>query len=80
MKHLYLRRGRYWEIGLFEEVKIEGKPILVIAVPEGKDKPYQVKDRGVFVRSGGTDRIATRYELDEFYKRRSVAKVNNLSS
>ena len=54
----------------FKKVKVEGKPILVIKVPEGKDKPYLVKGRGVFVRSGGSDRIATRYELDEFYRRK----------
>jgi hypothetical protein len=50
-----------------EEVSIRELPVIVITVPEGKDKPYLVKDRGVYIRSGATKRAATRYELDEMY-------------
>lgn len=44
------------------------KPILLIQVKEGEDKPYIVREKGPFVRCGSTDRIAARDELDEFYK------------
>jgi len=50
-----------------EEVSIRDLPVIVVTVPEGRDKPYAVKDKGVYVRSGATKRVATRYELDEMY-------------
>lgn len=50
-----------------EEVSVRDLPVIVVTVPEGNDKPYSVKDKGVYVRRGGTNRIATRYELDEMY-------------
>ena len=50
-----------------DEVQIRNLPVIVVTVPEGKDKPYGVKDKGVFIRTGATKRPATRYELDEMY-------------
>ncbi len=55
------------------EVKVENKilndkNIVVVSVMEGDDKPYTCRGKGIFVRSGSTNRIATRYELDEFYE------------
>jgi len=50
-----------------DEVSIRELPVIVITVQEGKDKPYTVKDKGVYIRSGATKRVATRYELDEMY-------------
>ena len=50
-----------------EEVTIADLPVVVVRVTEGDDKPYSVKDRGVYVRRGSTNRVATRYELDEMY-------------
>ena len=47
---------------------INEKKILIIQVNEGENKPYTVRDKGVYVRAGSTDRIATRYELDDFYR------------
>jgi len=53
------------------EVKyIQGKSILLLQVKEGDKKPYTVGDKGVYIRCGATDRIATRYEIDEFYRRK----------
>jgi hypothetical protein len=46
------------------------KMVFVIRVPEGKDKPYNYRDKGVFVRAGSTDRLATRIELDKMYEKR----------
>jgi hypothetical protein len=51
-----------------KRTEIDGKEIIVMRVNEGENKPYVVKDRGVYVRAGGTDRIATRYEMDEMRK------------
>lgn len=47
--------------------RLEEKEILVLHVEEGTDKPYFVKNRGPYVRANATDRIATRYEMDELY-------------
>jgi len=50
---------------------VQGKPLLVIAVPEGDDKPYEVKRKGIYVRVGATKHHATRYELDLMYARKT---------
>jgi predicted HTH transcriptional regulator len=49
------------------EVEVLGKTIIMVAVKEGENKPYVVREKGPFVRAGSTDRVATRYELDRFY-------------
>ncbi|MFB3923283.1 MAG: helix-turn-helix domain-containing protein [Terriglobia bacterium] len=54
----------------YEEVTVQGSSIIVITVPPGKNKPYVVKDKGVYVRSGATKRAATRYELDQIYNQK----------
>lgn len=45
------------------------KDIVVMRVEEGsvQDKPYFVRDKGPYIRANATDRIASRYELDEIY-------------
>jgi ATP-dependent DNA helicase RecG len=52
----------------FKTYTIDDKPILAVQIKEGKDKPYTIRGRGPMVRSGSTDRIATRDELDEIYR------------
>jgi hypothetical protein len=47
--------------------EIDGKQICLVQVEEGGNKPYNYRNRGVYVRRGSTDRIASRYELDAFY-------------
>ena len=49
-------------------VEIDDKPIIIVRISKGTNKPYTLRDRGVYVRRGSTDRIASRIELDEFYK------------
>lgn len=49
----------------------ENIPILMVRVPSGENKPYVLRDRGVFVRRNATNRQATRNELDEFYANRN---------
>ena len=46
--------------------------LIVITVPEGIDKPYVVKGKGIYIRSGATKRRATRYETDRIYGAREV--------
>jgi hypothetical protein len=48
--------------------QLDEKDIIVIRVEEGKDKPYFVEDKGPYIRANATDRIATRYEIDEIYR------------
>lgn len=46
------------------------KDIVVVRVQEGsaQDKPYFLKDGGPYIRANATDRVATKYEVDEMYK------------
>lgn len=55
---------------VIEEKSLQDKPILLIRVKEGDNKPYTVRGKGPFVRCGSTDRQATRDELDEFFKKK----------
>jgi hypothetical protein len=63
---------------IINEVKyeIDGKPLLLINIDEGNNKPYSHKQKGVYIRSGSTDRRATRSDLDEIYESK---KGNNIS-
>ena len=56
----------------FDERKIDEKRLIILLVEEGRDKPYTLRDKGPYVRAGATDRIATKYELDEFYAQRQT--------
>ena len=57
-----------------KEAALRQKRIVVITIAPGKDKPYCVRDRGVYVRSGSTNRLATRYELDQMYAEKDRMK------
>jgi predicted HTH transcriptional regulator len=52
---------------VIDEVQIRGLPVIVVTIPEGKDKPYSVKEKGVYIRTGSNRRAISRYELDEIY-------------
>jgi predicted HTH transcriptional regulator len=41
---------------------LQGKTVVIVRIAEGKRKPYVLKGKGVYVRIGATDRIATRDE------------------
>ena len=49
-------------------IDLSGKPITLVKVPEGTNKPYILKDRGIFVRRGSSDRQIRRSELDNLLK------------
>lgn len=50
-----------------QQTILQDKPVFIINVPEGKDKPYQVKNKGFYLRMQATNRLVTRYELDQIY-------------
>lgn len=43
-------------------------PITIIEVPEGDNKPYSHRELGFFVRSGSSNRSATRTDMDKIYQ------------
>jgi predicted HTH transcriptional regulator len=54
-----------------KEIHVRGKPLTLIEVKEGKNKPYLLKDKCPYIRVGSTDRCMTREELDDIYRRKS---------
>jgi len=58
--------------------EIDEKPIYLVQVEEGENKPYNYRNRGVYVRRGSTDRIASRYELDAFYEKDRIQRSMSL--
>ncbi len=62
-------------IPIFENIELDGNKITIIKIKEGDNKPYNVKQRGIFVRRGSSDRIATRFELDAFYKKDNIKLI-----
>ena len=51
-------------------VVLEDKPVYVLLVPESDNKPHLLKGTGVvYIRVAGTDKPATRYELEELFDR-----------
>jgi len=57
----------------FKRYTIEDFPILVVEIQPGSNKPHLLKSRGVaYVRHGGNDFPATRFELDQMYESRKT--------
>lgn len=52
-------------------VLVQGIPITLVKVPEGTNKPYILKNRGIFVRRGSSNRQMKRTELDGIYQKAS---------
>ena len=61
-----------------KSVTIDDKPITIVGISKGTNKPYTLGDRGVYVRRGSTDRIASRIELDEFYKEKNNHELKGI--
>ena len=53
-----------------KDIEVEGQLVTMVEVPEGKDKPYILKNRGVMVRIGASDRQIKKRELDKMYEER----------
>jgi len=50
-------------------LSLRGKEIAMIEVSQGDDKPYILKEKGIYIRSHSSDRQITRYELDQIYSK-----------
>lgn len=62
-----------------EKMIIDGKPITIVQIDEGNNKPYIMRDKGVYVRRGATDRIANRIEYDEFFDEKMKRTNHNIN-
>lgn len=49
-------------------VMINGNSIVIVRINKGNKKPYILKQKGVYVRRGKTNRTPSKIELDEFYE------------
>ena len=58
-----------------QEVLVLGKNIIVVTIFQGEDKPYQVKEKGFYLRMQGTNRLMTRYEMDEMYRSKNANSI-----
>lgn len=58
------------EVQVDSDVLLKGIPITLVTIEEGENRPYVLKDRGIFVRRGASDRQIKRTELDDIYSRR----------
>lgn len=52
-----------------EPKEVDSKTIYMVKVSEGENKPYNLRNRGFFVRAGSTDRLMSRIEMDAIYVR-----------
>lgn len=59
------------KVQIAPDLLILGKPITRVDVPEGDNKPYALKEKGIFVRRGASNRQIKRTELDEIYRLRT---------
>ncbi len=56
------------KITVTEDIDVEGQLVTLVEVPKGKDRPYILKNRGIMVRVGASDRQVKRRELDRMYE------------
>lgn len=50
--------------------------IMIVEVPEGKQKPYYLKTGGCYIRHGATDRQASRVEIEEMQNKKNQTRTN----
>lgn len=58
------------DVQIDSSVQVQGIPITLVKVPEGTNKHYVLRDRGIFLRRGSSDRQVKRIELDDIYTMR----------
>lgn len=56
----------------FNRITVNEKRILVVKVEEGEEKPYNLRDQGIFIRRGKTNSRASRLEMQRLFE-----KTNN---
>jgi len=52
--------------------KINGKKIVVIDIPKGRDKPYQTNKNFYYIRIGSTSRVASQAELMRMFQHAGI--------
>ncbi len=62
-----------------EKKELHEKTIYVVRVAEGKNKPYNLRNRGIFVRAGSTNRPASRIEIDNMYAARGPGTLTPIT-
>lgn len=58
-----------------DSVLVNNIPIILVKVAEGTNRPYTLKDRGIFVRRGSSDRLIKRTELDDIYAKKQQSSL-----
>lgn len=53
-----------------ERKEYQAKSIYLVRVPEGDEKPYNLRNRGFLIRAGSTDRLMSRIEMDNIFTTR----------
>lgn len=54
-----------------KNITYENKNIVVVEIAEGSNKPYVLRERGIFTRKGDRNRQMSRAEFDELFKEKS---------
>ena len=52
----------------FHRITVNEKRILVVKIEEGEDKPYNLRDQGIFIRRGKTNSRASRLEMQRLFR------------
>ena len=55
-----------------EQISYQEKPLIVITVPKGKDKPYQTLNHQFLIRVGSTNRVASQTELMRLFQQSGI--------
>ena len=63
----------------YQEQQYQGKCIIAIDIPKGKDKPYQSLQHQFLVRVGSTNRVATQAELMRLFQQSGVFHYDALA-
>ncbi|MFC1802732.1 helix-turn-helix domain-containing protein [Thermoproteota archaeon] len=59
------------------ENELDGKPITIVEVQGGMDKPYSHRQLGIYVRSAGSDLRGTRSDWERFYREKTTKSRYN---
>ena len=61
-----------------EHTNLDGRPVVVVKVKEGKNKPYLLSDKSAYKRVEKDDRVFRRLDFDKvFSEKQNISKNNN---
>lgn len=58
-----------------KDITYSGKKLKVLEIPEGPNKPYMVRQKGIFIRRNGISEQITRVELEEIIQKRATSRL-----